>query len=77
MCGFAKDVRSVWNEQRILIMESSAEGKSLALTEAMLCGRPAMVTDVGDHATLVPDGVTGFVAESATLAGVRHALDRS
>ena len=77
MCGFADDVRSVWNGQQILIMASSGEGKPLALTEAMLCGRPAVVTDVGGNAELVSDGVTGFVAQSATLAGVRDALERS
>jgi L-malate glycosyltransferase len=75
--GFADDVRSVWYEQQILIMASSGEGKPLALTEAMLCGRPAVVTDVGGNAELVSDGVTGFVAHSATLAGVRDALQRS
>src|SRR5262249_57889837 len=53
------------------------EGKPLALTEAMLCGRPAVVTDVGGNAELVSDGVTGFVAKSATLAGIRDALERS
>ena len=58
-------------------MASSGEGKPLALAEAMLCGRPAVVTDVGGNAELVNDSVTGFVAQSATLAGVRDALERS
>jgi glycosyltransferase involved in cell wall biosynthesis len=77
MCGFADDVRSVWKGQQILIMASFGEGKPLALTEAMLCGRPAVVTDVGGNVELVSDGVRGFVAQSATLAGVRDALERS
>src|SRR5262249_50132974 len=77
MCGFADDVRSVWNGHQILIMASSGEGKPLALTEAMLCGRPAVVTDVGGNAELVSDGETGFVAQSATLASVQYALERS
>jgi glycosyltransferase involved in cell wall biosynthesis len=77
MCGFTDDVRSVWLGQQILIMTSSGEGKPLALTEAMLCGRPAIVTDVGGNAELVSDGMTGFVAQSATVASVRDALERS
>jgi glycosyltransferase involved in cell wall biosynthesis len=77
MRGFSHDVRSVWNEHQILVMASSGEGKPLALTEAMLCGRPAIVTDVGGNADFVIDGVTGFVAQSATLASVRDALERS
>jgi L-malate glycosyltransferase len=77
MCGFADDVRSVWNTEQILILASSGEGKPLALTEAMLCGRPAVVTDVGGNAELVINGESGFVAESATLADIRDALERS
>jgi L-malate glycosyltransferase len=77
MCGFADDVRSVWHREQILIMASSGEGTPLALSEAMLCGRPALVTDVGGNAELVRDGVTGFVAHCATLDGVRQALERS
>jgi glycosyltransferase involved in cell wall biosynthesis len=77
MCGFAQDVRSVWGSQQILILASSGEGKPLALAEAMVCGRPAVVTDVGGNAELVSDGVTGFIAQSATLASVRDALERS
>jgi glycosyltransferase involved in cell wall biosynthesis len=77
MCGFADDVRWVWSSQQILIMASCGEGRPLALAEAMICGRPAVVTDVGGNAELVTDGVTGFVAQSATLAAVRTALERS
>jgi len=77
MCGFADDLRCVWNSQQILIMASSGEGGPMALSEAMLCGRPAVVTDVGFAIELVNDGVTGFVAQSATLASLRDALERS
>ena len=60
MCGFADDVRSVWSDRQILVLASSGEGKPLALTEAMLCGRPAVVTDVGGNVELVTDCVTGL-----------------
>jgi glycosyltransferase involved in cell wall biosynthesis len=75
--GYVDDVRSIWCDRHLLIMGSSAEGKPLALTEAMLCGRPAVVTDVGGNAELVQDDETGFVAESATLSSVARALDRA
>jgi glycosyltransferase involved in cell wall biosynthesis len=77
MCGFVNDVRSIWSKQQILIMASSGEGGPMALSEAMLCGRPAVVTDVGFATELVIDGVTGFIAQSATLASLRDALERS
>jgi L-malate glycosyltransferase len=75
--GFSNDMRSVWAEEQILLMASSGEGKPLALSEAMLCGRTAVVTDVGGNAELVIDGVNGFVAQSATLASLKETMERA
>jgi glycosyltransferase involved in cell wall biosynthesis len=75
--GHVDDVRTIWAENQLLVMASSGEGKPLALTEAMLCGRPAVVTDVGGNAELITEAVTGFVAESATLASLGKALERA
>jgi glycosyltransferase involved in cell wall biosynthesis len=58
-------------------MCSLGEGKPLALTEANVCARPAVVTDVGGNAELIEDGVTGFVAESATLNSFARAMERA
>jgi glycosyltransferase involved in cell wall biosynthesis len=43
----------------------------------MLCGRPAIVTDVAGNAELVTDGTTGFVAESATRRQLSEAMERA
>jgi glycosyltransferase involved in cell wall biosynthesis len=59
------------------VLCSVAEGKPLALTEAMVCGRPAVVTDVGGNAELIRDGVTGFVAASPTVPAISDALERA
>lgn len=75
--GFVKDLRALWAEQQILVMASSGEGKPLALTEAMLCGRPAVVTDVAGNAELIAHDYSGFVAHSATLTGLRGAMEQS
>jgi L-malate glycosyltransferase len=75
--GHVGNIREVWAENEILLMCSAAEGKPLALTEAMVCGRPAVVTDVGGNAELVEDGITGFVAESPTPNGFASALERA
>lgn len=76
VCGHASDVASVWADQQVLLMPSSAEGKPLALTEAMLCGRPAVVTDVGGNAELVQSGISGAVAESPTVPSFDRALEQ-
>src|SRR5947209_5495733 len=53
--GQIDDIRGIWAHHHLLVLPSRAEGVALALVEAMLCGRPAVVTDVGDHAAWVTD----------------------
>jgi glycosyltransferase involved in cell wall biosynthesis len=75
--GHVGNVREVWAENEILLMCSTGEGKPLALTEAMVCGRPAVVTDVGGNAELIEDGITGFVSESATFKSFARSMERA
>jgi glycosyltransferase involved in cell wall biosynthesis len=74
LCGHVADIREAWAKNMLLVMASSGEGKPLALTESLLCGRPAVVTDVAGNAELVQHLVHGFVAESATLQSLSRAL---
>jgi glycosyltransferase involved in cell wall biosynthesis len=75
--GQSDDIRQVWANNHLLLMPSRREGTPLALVEAMLCGRPAVVTDVGDNAAWVSDGDTGFVAEAPTAESFGKAMDRA
>jgi L-malate glycosyltransferase len=75
--GYEKDVRAIWAKNEILILASRQEGTPLTLVEAMLCGRPAIVTDIGDNAEWIEDGVTGFIAEAPTARSIGRALTRA
>ncbi len=75
--GHVSDVRGIWKENHILVLPSRYEGLPLVLVEAMWCGRPAVVTDVGGNAELCRDRQTGFVAQSATLASFAEAMERA
>lgn len=77
LMGHAADVRALWAENELLVVPSRGEGTPLALVEAMLCGRPAVVTDVGGNAEWVEEGATGFVAPAATAHSVGDALERA
>ena len=61
----------------MLVLPSRYEGLPLVLVDAMRCGRPAVVTDVGGNAELCVDGETGFVAPSATVACFGQTLQRA
>jgi L-malate glycosyltransferase len=75
--GHVADVRSIWAREQILVLTSRAEGTPLALVEAMLCGRPAIVSDVGGNQEWITEGKTGFVAEAPAIGLVRAALERA
>jgi glycosyltransferase involved in cell wall biosynthesis len=73
--GHTADVQAIWREHHALVLPSRAEGMPLAAVEAMMCGRMAIVTDVGGTAEIVEDGETGFVASAAGIDALDDALE--
>jgi glycosyltransferase involved in cell wall biosynthesis len=63
--GQTNDVPGIWENHHALILPSRAEGLPLSLVEAMMCGRPGIVTKVGGCAEVIEDRVTGFLAAPA------------
>ena len=76
-CGHENNVERIWTTHHALVLPSRFEGLPLAIVEAMLCGRPVIVTDVAGNAELVEEGVTGFVAEAATVRHLHEAMERA
>jgi glycosyltransferase involved in cell wall biosynthesis len=71
--GWYDDVAGILSAADIFLLGSAfGEGTSLALGEAMLCGLPCVVTDVGDNAALVGDA--GIVVEPRNTASMRAAI---
>jgi glycosyltransferase involved in cell wall biosynthesis len=76
-CGHLSDVQAVWKQRHIMALPSRSEGTPIALQEAMVCGRPAIVTDVGGNAEWCQDGITGFVAAAPTVDLFDDAMERA
>jgi L-malate glycosyltransferase len=74
--GRVGDIRSVWEKNHLLLMPSRMEGMPLAVVEAMICGRPSVLTDVGGHREWVDDESEGFMATRATENEFSQALER-
>lgn len=74
--GMVSDVVGIWRTHHALILPSRNEGLPLALVEAMMCGRPAIATDVGGNAEVIEDGITGFVA-APSVRELDLALERA
>jgi len=76
LAGHADCIATVWKNNEVALMPSRAEGTPLSLVEAMVSGRPAVVTDVGGMCEWVTDGEEGMVAEGANLASWTAAMER-
>jgi Glycosyltransferase len=76
-CGHAENVEEIWRKHHLLVLPSRFEGLPLVLVEAMLCARPAVVTNVAGNPEVVEDGETGFVAAAATAAHLDEAMERA
>ena len=75
--GHTQDVSAIWQNHHLLVLPSRLEGTPLAMVEAMLCGRPAVVTDVGGNAEVVQEGLSGFVALAPNSHQIDAALERA
>ncbi len=75
--GFLSNPEDIWTTEHILVLPSRVEGLPLAVVEAMLCGRPCIVTDVAGNTEVVEDNVTGFVAAAPTPALLDEAMERA
>jgi glycosyltransferase involved in cell wall biosynthesis len=75
--GYTNGITEVWRGHHAMVMPSRYEGLPIALVEAMLCHRMAIVTDVGGNAELVEEALTGFVAAAPNVASVDAALERA
>lgn len=67
--GWQSDVHSWLRKSRAFVLTSESEGLSQAMVQAMLCGLPAIVSDVGDLRDLVVNGRNGFLVAPGDLNG--------
>lgn len=59
--GHQVNVEDWLRRSRIFVLTSDSEGLPLSVMEAMMCGLPAVVSEVGDLGDLVKDGVNGYL----------------
>ena len=75
--GSTSDIEGVWKQYDALVLPSRFEGLPLVVVEAMLCGRPCIVTDVAGNADIVEDNISGFVAAAPTVPLLDEAMERA
>jgi glycosyltransferase involved in cell wall biosynthesis len=75
--GFVPDTREIWRSHHAIVMASRAEGLSLAVLEAMICGRVSIVSNVGGHGEIITDSYSGFLSEGPQPRYFSAALERA
>ncbi|NOX60129.1 MAG: glycosyltransferase family 4 protein [Planctomycetes bacterium] len=64
--GQQENVGQWLNRAKVFVLTSDSEGLALSLMEAMTCGLPAVVSNVGDLGSLVEHGLNGFLVGDRT-----------
>jgi len=59
--GYQDDIENWLCKSKIFVLTSDSEGLALSVMEAMMCGLPVVVSDVGDLGDLVENGVNGYL----------------
>ncbi len=72
--GYAPDPAAALAALDVFTLSSSTEQTSNSLLEAMACGLPALVTDVGDSRMVLGDGASSVVAPPANEGAYAAAL---
>ena len=72
--GFQEDVRPYLHAGSAFILTSHLEGLPLSVLEAMACGLPSIVTNVGGSAEAVRDQVDGLVVPPANVEAAADAI---
>ncbi len=75
--GHIDNIDVAWHENHALVLASRFEGLPLALIEAMLCNRVAIVTNVAGNPDITLDNVTGFLASAPTVEHLDAAIERA
>jgi glycosyltransferase involved in cell wall biosynthesis len=74
--GAQRDVAPFLNAADIFVLPSSAEGLSIAMLEAMSCGLPPVMTNVGGSTQVIEDGQNGLLVHPDDLPGLQSGLEK-
>lgn len=67
--GQSNTVMEILQECKVYVLTSRSEGMSISMLEAMACGTPVVVADVGELSDIVFNGVNGWLVRHDDIDG--------
>jgi len=61
--GYIENVNQFYNKGKVFVSTSLTEGLPRTVIEAMACGIPCVVSNVGDMEDLIKNGINGFLID--------------
>lgn len=74
--GVRRDVARILQAADLFVLPSISEAASLTLLEAMACGCPVVVTDVGGNPEIVREGIDGLRVPRGDSTAMAAAIER-
>ena len=74
LLGFRRDVSQLCNSADVFVLPSMHEGLSVALMEAMSCGKPVIASDIRGNSDLV-DEKGGILVKTLDIDGYKKAIN--
>jgi L-malate glycosyltransferase len=74
--GHQANVEEYLKTAKVFVLTSDSEGLSQAMMEAMLCGLPAVVSDVGDLSDIVNNGINGYLVPNRKPEDFAEYIDK-
>lgn len=75
--GHVESADAIWSQNHACIFTSRMEGQSLAMLDAISCGRMVISTDVGDANNLILDHKTGYLIPAPTPFFIDQVLEEA
>lgn len=76
LLGYRRDINKLCNSADIFIMPSLQEGLSVALMEAMSCGKPVIVSNIRGNVDLIDEGRGGYLVSATDVNAYAVAISK-
>ncbi len=74
--GAVSNVRDYLNASQVFVLTSRTEGLPMAMVEALSCGLPVVVAEVGDINTVAKNGINALLVSSFTPEAFARAIEK-